>query len=254
MLSPTIRYTRGFRATFRGFNYLRKNKGLLLWVLPPALVNTLITILALVMLISLSWWLISIVWPMYGDTFWQWVFKISVSIGIVLGVIAATAVVWLILTGIVAGYLLGVLAGRVERRLGLDEDEIHDISLIREGTEALLETSVIITIHALAFLAQFVPVVGTMVAMPAVLITDAFVFGWEIMSHPMGVRGMTLKERSAFIKRHRPETLGLGSTVLPTAIIPIVGGFVMCFATIGAVLLYRELIEEERSLEANSAE
>lgn len=254
MLSPVTRYTRGFNAPFRGLAYLRKNKGLWPWVLPPALVNTLITLLALVMLVALSWWLIGIVWPMYGDTFWQWVYKILVSIGIALGVIGVTVIVWLILTGVCAGYLLGVLAGRVERRLGLAEDEIHEISLIREGAEAILETSVILTIHLVALIVQFIPVIGTAIALPAVLITDAYVFGWEIMSHPMGVRGMNLWERKAFIARHRPEVLGLGSTILPLAIIPIAGGCMMCFATVGAVLLYRDLIQEDAQKEASLLE
>ena len=247
MLSLFPRYMHGLRSPLRGLGLLREHKKLWLWVFPPAIINTLITLLALVMVVMLSWVLIDWVWPMYGSSFWQWVYKITVSIAIVLGVIGLTAVAWLILTSVCVGFLLSILAERVEKTLGLAEEEVYEISLVREGIEAALETSVVVTIHAAAFLAQFVPVIGTAVSVPAVLITDAFVFGWEIMSYPMGVRGLTLKQRAAFIRKHRPETVGLGTTVLPTAIIPIVGGLVMCFATIGAVLLYRDLISEEMS-------
>lgn len=245
MLSLLPRYLQGLRAPLRGLGFLRRNKKLWWWVLPPALVNTLITLFSLVGAVALSWVLIEWAWPMYGDSFWQWVFKITVSIGIVLGVIGLTAVAWLILTSVCAGYFLSVLAARVEKTLGLADDEVHDISLIREGVEAALETAVVLSIHGAALLAQFIPVAGTVVSVPVVLVTDAYVFGWEILSYPMGVRGMTLKERAAFIKRHRPETVGLGTTVLPTAIIPVVGALVMCFATVGAVLLYRDLIERD---------
>ena len=238
----------GLKAPFRGIGYLRKNKKLWLWVLPPALVNTLITVLSLIAAVALSWWLIATVWPMYGSSFMQWVYKISVSIGIVLGVIGLTVIVWLVLINVCAGYLLSILATRVEKKLGLSDDEIHEISLVREGIEAALETAVVLSIHLAAFLAQFIPFLGTVVSVPIVLVTDAFVFGWEILAYPMGVRGMTLKQRGAFIKRHRPEVVGLGSAVLPFVIVPVIGGFMMSFATVGAVLLYRDLIEADASL------
>jgi len=244
-LSLLTRYFKGLYAPVRGLGYLRANRSLWKWVLPPALVNTLITVLALGGAVALSWWLIGWAWPMYGDSLWQWVAKVFAAVGIVLGVIGLMVVVWLILTSLCAGYLLGVLAGRVEKQLGLSEAEVHDISLVREGVEATAETAVVLGIHGGAMVAQFVPVLGTVVSVPIVLVTDAFVLGWEIMGQPMGVRGMTLKERAAFIKRHRPETLGLGSAVLPAVLVPVVGGFVMCFATIGAVLLYRELVARE---------
>lgn len=247
MLSPAKRYAQGLSAPLRGLGFVRKNRFLWKWVLPPALVNTLITLAALVMAVWLSWWLVGEVWPLYGNTFWQWVFKIAAAVGIVLGVIGLTVVVWLVLTSVCAGYLLGVLAGRVERQLGLAEDEIHELSLVREGAEAVVETAVIIGIHLFGFVAQFIPFVGQFIALPAVLITDAYVLGWEVMGYPLGVRGMTLKDRSAFLKRHRPETLGVGTTLLPVMAVPVVGGFMMCFATVGAVLLHRDLIAVENA-------
>jgi len=79
MLTFFPRYTHGLRAPFRGMGLLRQHPKLWAWVLPPALVNTLITLLALVGIVVFSWMLIEWVWPMYGDTFWQWVYKITVN-------------------------------------------------------------------------------------------------------------------------------------------------------------------------------
>lgn len=243
MLSPLTRYFKGLRAPLDGLGYLRQNKSLWAWVLPPALVNTLVTIGVLVGAVVLAWMLIAWAWPMYGDSLWQWVFKLAAAIGIVLGVIGLAVVLWLILISVCVGYLLGLLAERVEKKLGLDESQISPMSLVRETGEALIESGKILSIHGVAFLMQFIPVVGTVVSVPAALLADAYVLGGEVMGYPMGVRGMTLKERSVFIKAHRLETVGLGSAVLPTSFVPVLGGFVMCFATIGAVLLYRELSE-----------
>lgn len=250
MLSPVSRYTRGLFAPFRGLGHLRRNKVLWLWAIPPALVNTLITLLALTLLVWLSWLAVGYVWQLYGSGFWQWVWRIAASIAAVIGVIGATLVVWLMLVNICAGYLLGILAEKVEKRLGLGQDEVYALSLVRETGDAVVESGKMLTIHGVALLMQFVPVIGAVVALPAVLIADAYLFGSEFFSYPMGVRGKTFKERSAFIRAHRAETLGIGTTILPVTLIPIVGGFMMSFATVGAVLLYREILAEQASTDS----
>jgi|GEM_PF-3571126 len=247
MISPLKGYLRGLYTPFRGIGFLCKNKSFWAWVLPPALVNTAITLVALVVLVALSWLLIDWVYPLFGTGFWQWVFKWLAVIGVVLAVLGLTVVVWLILINVCAGYLLSVLAGRVERRLGLREDEIHPVPLTQEVKEAVIETSRVLGIHGLAFAAQFIPVVGTAVSVPVVLLADAYIFGGEFLNYPMGVRGLSLEERTVFIRRHRAEAVGMGSTILPLGLVPIVGGFMMAFATVGAVLLYRELVENEKS-------
>lgn len=239
------RFLRGTRVPFDGFAYLRKHPSLWPLVLPAALVNVFITGAALLVLVMLAVVLVGYVHPMFGEGFWQWVFEILVIIAIIVVVVGLTIVCWLLMQNIIGGHLLSKLAERVERQLGLAEDQIAPVPFSRQVKDGVYDTTLVLGIHGLAFAAQFVPVVGTMVAVPAALMADAYVFGSDFLNHPMNLRGMTFAQRRAMIRKHLPETVGIGVMTLPLGLIPIVGGLVMAGSVIGAVLLYRELSDQQ---------
>ncbi|MFN3166925.1 MAG: EI24 domain-containing protein [Phycisphaeraceae bacterium] len=237
------RFLRGTRAPFDGFAYLRRHPSLWPFVLPAALVNVFITGAALLVLVLLAIVLINYVVPMFGDGFWQTVLMVLVIVAVVAVVVGLTVVCWLLMQNIISGHLLSKLAERVEHQLGLGEDAIRPVPFVRQVTDGVYDTALVLGIHGAAFAIQFVPVLGAAVGVPAALAADAYVFGSDFINHPLNLRGMSFKERRAFIRRHTAETVGVGAVTLPLGLIPVVGGLVMACSVIGAVRLYRELSE-----------
>jgi len=243
------RFLRGARVPFDGFAYLRKHPTLWPFVLPAALVNVFITGAALVVLVLLAIVLINWVVPMFGDGFWQTVLMVLVIVAVVAVVVGLTIVCWLLMQNIISGHLLSKLAERVEKQLGLGEDEINAVPFVRQVTDGVYDTALVLGIQGAAFAVQFVPGIGTLVGVPAALAADAYVFGSDFLNHPLNLRGMSFKERRAFIRKHTAETIGVGALSLPLGLIPLVGGLVMACSVIGAVRLYRELSEKAQAVE-----
>lgn len=237
------RLSRGLRVPFTGFAYLRQHPALWPFVLPAALVNVLITGVALAVLIVAWVLLVGWVLPMFGEGVWQTLLKVLVLISTVMVVVGLTVLFWLLMQNVIAGHLLSKLAERVEAKLGLKPGEIASVPFAWQVRDGAVDTAVVAGIHGSAFALQFLPVVGTLVGVPAALLADALVFGSDFMSHPLKLRGMSFAQRRAFIRRHLSETMGIGMVTLPLGLVPVLGGFVTAAALVGTVLLHRELAE-----------
>ena len=61
----------------------------------------------------------------------------------------------------------------------------------------------------------------------------------------MSRRRMGFADKSAFLRRHRPATLGFGTMSFLLLLIPIVGALVIPFNVAGGTVLFCELLERE---------
>ncbi|MEM9020118.1 MAG: EI24 domain-containing protein [Planctomycetota bacterium] len=236
--------SRGLRVPLQGFAFLREHPALWPYLLPAGLVNVLITGVALAVLIAAAVLLIDGVVPQFGEGWWQTTLMVLTVVGIAALVIGATVVCWLLLQNIIAGHLLSKLAERVERELGIDEGQITSVPFVWQVRDGALDTGLVLAIHSVAFVVGLVPVIGTVVGFVAAFGADALVMGFDMMGHPMKLRGKTFTQRRAFVREHLPETMGIGVVTLPLGLVPVVGGFVAAFSLVGTVLLYRELAGE----------
>lgn len=239
------RIQRGLATPFRGFSHLRRYPHLWPFVIPAALVNLFITGAALAVLVLVAVALVVWVHPMFGGGFWAVVLEVVVIAAVALIVLGLTLVCWVLMQNIIAGHLLSKLAERVEHDLGIDPGAIASVPFRRQVTDGLLDTGLILTINIAGFLVQFIPGIGTLVGVPLVFLGDAWVLGSDYLAHPLNLRGRTFGERQKYLRAHTPETIGIGAVVLPLGLVPVLGGLVSACTVIGAVLLYREMEQED---------
>ena len=242
-MDRTSRLSRGLSVPFAGLAYLRKHPKLWPYLLPAALVNVLITGFALAVLIVAAVVLWGWVLPAFGEGWWQATLMVLAIVGIAAVVIGITMACWMLFQNIIAGHLLSKLAARVERELGIEDGRIASVPFVWQVKDGALDTALVVGIHGTAFVIGLIPVLGTLAGLFAALAADALVMGNDFMGHPMKLRGMAFSERRDFVRRHLPETMGIGLVTLPLGIVPVVGGFVAAFSLVGTVLLYRELVE-----------
>ena len=65
--------------------------------------------------------------------------------------------------------------------------------------------------------------------------------GFDLLSYPLSLRGKRRSERVAFVRRHRPRTLGLGAVVVAFEFIPIFGAVFLTTAVVGSVLIHQRV-------------
>lgn len=240
---PIARLSRGLRVPLEGVAYLRQHPTLWPYLLPAALVNVLITGVALAVLIVAAVVLWGWVAPAFGEGWWQTTLMVLAIVGIAAVGVGITMVCWMLFQNIIAGHLLSKLAERVEKQLGIEDGQIASVPFVWQVKDGLLDTALVVGIHGTAFVIGLIPVLGTLAGFFAAVAADALVMGNDFMGHPMKLRGMTFSERKAFVRRHLPETMGIGLVTLPLGLVPVVGGFVAAFSLVGTVRLYRELAE-----------
>lgn len=239
------RFVRGLKVPLDGFAYVRRHPRLWPFLLPAALVNVLITGFALAILIITTILLVSWVAPVFGDGAWQTFLLVLTIVGVAAVVIGLTFVFWILFQNIIAGHLLSKLAERVEMQLGIDKDQLTSVPFSWQVKDGAIDTAMVVGIHGVAFMLQFIPLLGTLVGLFAAVSADALILGNDFLSHPMKLRGQRFAQRRDFVRRHLPETFGIGAVTLPLGLIPIFGGFVSAMSLVGTVRLYRELIEAD---------
>ena len=168
----STRFQRGLSTPFRGFAYLREHKHLWPYVLPAALVNVLITGVALAVLVLVAVALVAWVHPMFGSGTWAIVLEVIVIAAVVLVVLGLTLVCWMLMQNIIAGHLMSKLAERVEKDLGIADGEIASVRFRRQVVDGGLDTGLLLGINLVGFAIQLVPGVGTVVGVPMVFIGD----------------------------------------------------------------------------------
>lgn len=99
----------------------------------------------------------------------------------------------------------------------------------------------LIVINGGALCLHMIPLIGSVASLAVMLYFDSMLFGAEVFGYPLMVRGIRRDEKWKFLRAHRPYNMGLGMATLLIGLVPLIGPIYMTAATVGAVLLYREL-------------
>jgi len=232
----------GLTTALRGFGYMNRNKGLWRFALLPTLVNALITLGLLVALIVVCTTIVG--WRNFGDqglSFWGVTLEVLIAIGMIVVALALTLITWWLMQGILMGYFYNQLAAKVERKLGVAEDELGEVPLKHEIIDTLIDTAWLVLLILAFILLQLLPVIGTTLGLIGWLYFNGYIFGRDILDHPLTLRGQRRVDRRAFARKHRKTVVGLGLVSFSVNVIPILGPMLQTASVVGAVLLHRKM-------------
>jgi len=142
---------------------------------------------------------------------------------------------------VLCDHFYGLLAERVERNLGRPADQISEVTLGYQVIDAVRDTSWLLLVNLGCLIVQVIPVIGTVVGFAGGLYFNFMILGGDHFGHALALRGWRVHEMREFARRHRPQTLGLGTVAWTMALVPVLGSFMLSTVTVGAVLLQRRL-------------
>lgn len=244
---PVAGFAQGGRTPLTGLRFLMANRGLWRYAIPPGIFNFLITMLALAIVVSAGWYWWNRSYPWFiadqeGAHLWLWT-AVAIAFGLLLLAAAFffAIVVWRLASAIICGVLYGRLAEATERLLGLDDEEMSDVTMRAEVADAMLDFAAWMKHQTLSIAVAFLPFLGPLVATVISSYATCFQLGMDYIQYPLTLRGMRRDQRLEFGRNHRSPTLGLGTSVFFVEWIPIVSSVLLPSTVVGAVLLHREL-------------
>jgi hypothetical protein len=163
-------YLAGLSVPWLGLRVLLHRPGLWKYAIMPIVLNLLITAIAILAMLVMAAGIVALLnWLTSG---WQgtWfyvaiVLQVLGAAAMVMLCIAAAAIVWRLLSGILCGYFYSRLAARVERELGVGEDELCDVTLWAEIRDALADLGWLLLSLLLALLVALIPLIGPPLAL-----------------------------------------------------------------------------------------
>ncbi len=234
----------GFLAPLVGLRYLWKRPALWRHAIIPILINIVISGLALLLFIGLAAGTITLVHSWFGEG-WGWLI-LEILFGLVLLAMAlfATFLTWLLLQAIFCGYFYDLLTREVEGQLGMRPEDIKDVALFQQVADTIIDLLVLLAGNIGLLLLNFLPLVGSVLAIVGGIYFNCKTFGAEYLSYPLAVRGLDRRQRRQFLRKFRSQSFGLGLIVLCVSLVPLVGPVILTTAVVGAVLLHRRLIRD----------
>ena len=240
-------FAEGVQTPFSGLRYLARHRQLWPHVIPPAIFNFFITIVALAIVIGAGWywWSQSLPWFVAGQAgarLWLWT-AAAYAFGLLLVVAAFffAILVWRLSSAIVCGTLYGRLAEATERSLGIDDQELGEIKMRAEIADAMLDLGAWLRQQLVSVAVAFLPFIGPLAAAIISSYATSFQLGMDYMQYPLTIRGWRREQRLEFGRTHRGPTLGVGAGVFFIEWIPIVSSILLPATIVGAVLLHRKL-------------
>ena len=231
----------GCRVSLDGFIFMCRHPSLWSYGILPVFLNIVLTMVIWLGAFRLGSWLVESMTVGLGNGWWdrtQWWLWF---VGTMLLTLAVAFVAYIILMSVFCSVFFSMLARKVELQLGAAEDDFTEVSLTAGVLDALRASLKLIVLNLSLLLLNIVPGVGTLAATVLGLYVDALIVGAEFLSFPLELRGMRWKERQAFSRTWRGETLGIGIVVTGLMLIPVAGAVFMTTSVVGAVLLCRRL-------------
>jgi len=257
--SYVLGYFEGLFCFWTGLRYMFAQPRLWLYAAVPILINLILTLAVLALIIYGFTGFLTYLHPYFTaeahpfpflfDLLGAWVWKIiEVIVAVVISVV---------LIGIIAGFYIVTslilnsvfyvkLAQQVEINLGLKKEDIREISVIAEISDAI-KILVELCVANLSFLLlNLIPVIGSVAALVISFYYNSLIFGIEYMEYPLALRGAQWEARRAFAKQHRAHTLGLGFLVYFMTFIPVIGSVCLTTAVVGTVFVHRRIADHHQ--------
>jgi len=232
----------GFFTPLDGFHYLNSHPRLWRFAVLPVLLNVLITLLVLGMLFYAGMWGLEYLEPRLPAGWLGTLAKFASGVIFFVLALALAAGAWLLLGGILCGYFFSRLALQVELQLGASRAELNEVSLLYQAVDVLRDFASLALVNLFCLLLNILPGIGSTVGAGVALYFDGFILGYEYLDFPLALRGLRRREKLAFAKHHRGQTLGLGWAVLLMNFVPLLGAIGLASAAAGAVILHRRML------------
>ncbi|MEZ4296378.1 MAG: EI24 domain-containing protein [Polyangiaceae bacterium] len=185
--------------------------------------------------------------PMLGP----WATKAHGALAIVVKVLVAIVSV---LVGTVLGFafaqpLSGPALEKLVRKVEAEEKApawpettiLADIWRSLEGL--LLTTALTVPILAFLFMIELVFPPAAIVTMPLKVVVTALMLAWDLCDYPLSIRGMPIRARIAFLRRHLSAVMGFG---LGLALLTLIPCAILLVLPIGAAGATKLVVQIER--------
>ncbi|HLP03300.1 MAG TPA: EI24 domain-containing protein [Opitutaceae bacterium] len=235
------RFAEGFSTPWSGLRYMNAHPALWRHGILPIICNLL---LSAALFAGLIWgWFATYDWldARFPANWWGNTLEVLSVIAVAALEIALAVAAWIVFQGIFCGFFYSRLAREVEIQLGLAPDQMREVPLIYQVTDALLDLAALTAVAIGCFAIGWIPLVGAPLAVGLGLYFDCFVFGMDYLDYPQALRARGRSVQRRFARRHRAHTLGLGTSVMLITFVPLLSPVLLTTAATGAVLLYRKL-------------
>ncbi len=232
----------GMRASLDGFAYMNKHPSLWRYALWPTLLNAAMSLAVLVGLIVIVVAVYTWRTRGHGDGPSLSALREMIIAGALLVLaVGTTLVVWWFAQGILMGHLYSKLAARVERQLGVAEDELQEVSLRFQIVDSAIDTALLLLALGAFLVLQIIPIIGTLFGFVGWVYANGYILGRDVMDHPLKLRGWRRAQRRAFGRQHHRPVIGLGVVVFVMNFLPIIGAMLQTTTVVGAVLMHRKM-------------
>lgn len=239
-----LKFGDGLSAPVNGLLYMNQHPGLWRYAVWPTLLNIVISTLVLIWLIVVCIAIIG--WRAWGDgdvTWWSVTREVLIAVGMLVLALGLTLAVYWLVQGVLMGHFFSKLAEQVERELGVEPDELGEVSFRFQVIDAAIDTTLLLLVLLGFLVLQLIPVLGTVLGFVGWVYANGYILGRDVMDHPLKLRGRRRAERRAFGRRHRGVVVGIGLVVFALNLVPVAGAMLQTTSVVGAVLLYRQMRE-----------
>jgi CysZ protein len=237
--------TRGMRDVGRGFGFLNQHPRLWGWIIAPAGVSLLLLV---ALGIAIARVLSSVVASVAGwlPSWLEGVASWGLSVLVIVALGAAAMFLFVTLAGLIAGPFCELLSEQVEAELtghaappfSIVQFAADAVTGIAHALRRLLSAAIG---AACLFLLSMIPVAGTIAAVVIGGWFAARATAYDSYDAVLARRGLTYRDKLAFLDTHRSRTIGLGATVAALLLVPGVNLVALGIGAVGATLAAHEL-------------
>lgn len=254
MVEPTSRLRRwqlGFGVILRGRSILQRFPLLRRHFWRPVIFNTLLSTLTFLIWLWV-WWTVT-QWTVGTLTVWLepliWgplLVVVHVLSILILGIACAllAVVIWRFLQGVLLGPIYADLSLRVEEAIGIPTDDLKGGSWLQAIPDTLIQIALLITLQLLSFVVNGLPLIGSIIATVLNFCGTTSLLGLDLFAFPLSARGVSRWQQLRYMNRQSWYCSGVGTGILLSQAIPILGGLLTTYAVIGCTELFHEVEDE----------
>lgn len=225
----------------QGFDVMRARPRLFLLGMMPALVVFVVLATAFVTLIVHLGDVTAWASPFADEwsSLLRGVLRVLLGAAVVVGALLLSSALFVGLTLTVGDPFYERIWRDVEASLGGEAPE-HEVGFLRSARDAVRLVVVGLGFSLLVLLSGLVPVLGPVVGIVLGVLFSGRLLARELLSRPLGARGLDDAAQRTLHASHRSVVLGFGVATQICFLVPLGGVLVMPVAVAGATILSRE--------------